>query len=275
MNLDQYGLPVQSNGDPLDQLHRCGMIVTLEEVVRAPDQQPTNLSLNCATAIVRQLQPKLGVFVRHTGGNPRNVSADQLISVLCAFVVDRYVFGSLAMLCRMILRLGFAQNVVDGLNGDNKTLKVPDFMLLRAAPLFARMHEAAFAVRAVFFLVNSYLVATHSLWWLLGFFLTTDIYLIALAIGAVMNKDPDHADDNNTMLTLVVCNARIPSVSAKIAKEIYVTHRPWNLGCQEHGVKNWFHPVIGAMRWYHRAENGGNPEIVDMASPAIKRYLFE
>jgi hypothetical protein len=141
MNLDKDGLPVQLDGDANDQLNRLGMIIVASYVER--DFSQNHYLLNCFHAITTFLQPSPGIYLRHRYGNQRNVSADQLLPILCVWTMGCHKIQKKRMLVSMLKRFGFAQNIVDGLNGDNEKRKIPDFMLFRAMPLFARSFRSA------------------------------------------------------------------------------------------------------------------------------------
>jgi hypothetical protein len=200
------------------------------------------------------LQPKRGVYVRFPGANTNNVSADQLISALSCWVIMRRPWHILAMLWRMMMRLGFAQNIRDGLGGSERK-KLPDFMLIRALPLFCRTH-----------------------WLLYPIAILSDFLLVLAAFAAVgpvwrddkgfTRRGPDDVDDNVTILTLAACRKTMPTPLSKLACFIYAKLRPWNYGTKAPGGE-----VVGALSWYHRAESGGNPEIALMWQPVISKLF--
>jgi len=92
---------------------------------------------------------------------------------------------------------GFAQNIVDGLDGEPGHIKIPDFMLLRALPLFVRISKLLYPV-AVFvdlYLVVAALSACGPVW----------------ADGSLLphKRTPDDVDHNCTIVTLAVAAATI------------------------------------------------------------------
>ena len=264
MNLDKYGLPVQQDGDANDQLQRCGMIAVASDICK----QESELAVNCLNAIRGPLQQANGVYMRYIGGNPNNVSADQLISALATHVVKKDGKRAFAMFTAMCKRFGFAQNYKDGLNDDAKT-KLPDLMAIRALPLFARMHKALYPIALIadITLVLSALAAVGPVW---------------RDGGGFKRRDAGDVDDNNTVLTLAVCRVRLPTPLSILACLVFAKLRPWNLGCQEYRrseqgveyvVNNARHPVFGALYWYHRAESGGNPEVAEMWRTICERWF--
>lgn len=295
MHVDNNGLPIQADGCDLDQLQRCSMIVAAYALGSGFGSfKEIALEDRCRLALSSSLQPRKGVYTRNVGGDPRNVSADQLLSALAAWVAigtPEARKQASKLVWRMLLRGGFAQNVVDGLDGGKNTRrKIPDFMLLRALPLVWRTNFFFMMVSVILLGTNLWLLA-NSWWWALGLLFTTDLYLILLALGSAMpvwkdgggfkKRSPNDVDDNVTVMTLAVCHDRLPSVMSRFASYLYGKLRPWNFGCfgtarhsEEYGeLKNadMYHPVYGALRWYHREESGGNPEIAEFWEPICKR----
>lgn len=254
MNIDANGLPVQADGDAMDQLQRCGMIAVGQTISHRLGVYPADLlPRDPMVAIVTDLQPRPGVFVRHPGADPCNCSADQIIAALGGYIINgistKHIFRE------MITRGGFAQNTRDGLNGDNTKWKLPDFMFLRAAPLFSRSSR-----------------------WLYPIAMIADLYLLIMAASAVLDRDPDHVDHNNTILTLAVCSMVMPTPVSWIARKLFTRFLPYNYGCMWSvaidgapldpiNKMNAFYPVYGSLRWYHRASSGGNPEIARLWAP--------
>jgi hypothetical protein len=187
MNLDKYGLPIQSDGDGNDQLNRVGMIICANLMKGV---YPGTWFHKLWTF----LHVGNGIFKRHTEGDPRNVSADQLIPIACASLLGD-VRSNLELMERaMFKRWGFAQNVVDGLNGDNTKKKIPDLMILRAMPIFSRHRKSRY------------------LW---------DLYLIVMLISdwIYMKTNKDPADVNCTLATFATCSKINPTpISAFVWK---------------------------------------------------------
>lgn len=268
MHLDQYGLPQQNDGDVEDQLQRIGMIIVAETLTL---KNLSKLGRTCAFAIMKsgRLTAGRGIYKRHSSGDPRNVSADQLISALGALVVLRWREEILDLFVATYRRLGFAQNF-RRIHDNSEHWKIPDFLLIRALPLFARAHWALYPLAVV-----------------------VDVLLLPLAIGVILpvwrddklipvKRTPDEVDDNNTILTLAVCRARMPTPLSYFAAKLFARIRPWNYGCASETAArgpvetaNQFawDPVNGALRWYHRKENGGNPQIAILWHPVVARYL--
>lgn len=274
MHLDKYKLPVQVDGDANDQLQRVGMIQTAF-VYNSEIKTDTDLggitvhNLDIATkhALLNQLQPRPGIYTRFVGSNTNNVSADQLISALTYWIASGNVKQAAWMFYRMVCRLGFAQNYKDGLN-DSSSTKLPDFMLLRSLSLFSRIHWSLWPIAVV---------------------IDLSLMLAALAsVGPVWRDEkgfskrtPDDVDDNLLILILTVCRAKMPTPLSWLAAKLYTKCRPWNYGCIHSETINgimtqdldYFSPVFGALRRYHRSGSGGNPEIAELWKPIVEKYL--
>jgi hypothetical protein len=190
MNLDFNGLPVQSNGDALDQLNRCGLIVCASLINNKGD----DLALDCSKAIRHLLQISPGVYVRCIGSNANNVSADQLIPLYCYKALGGPI---------KIKHLFFAQNTHD-FDPNKPGWKFPDFMLFRALPLWCR---------------------SNSFSWLRYL---ADVYLYVLVLGdyVYLKTDKEPYYINCTMLTLLTCNDVKPTLLSLSAWKLWRYLRP-------------------------------------------------
>ena len=250
MKLDKYGLPVNidPNGqeDANDQLQRVGMIDTAVRINEGVlTGMPSDVVLHCAAAISTVLEPLPGLYTRSVGSPTWDVSADQLISVLCSHIAGGFDGSALMMFLQMTFRLGFAQNIHD-INGSTK-LQMPDLMAPRALPLFARMNVILYPLTML-----------------------ADLYLIVMAISAVIyaRGSTDNVYQNDTIMTLAVCAYRMPTPISWLARKIFVKLLPANLG-SGNGVT----PVYGSLLWYHRPQAGGNIEIAQMYKPICDKYF--
>jgi hypothetical protein len=241
VNLDEHGLPIQSDGDKRDQLQRCGMIATAQ-VLTGGAADPL-----LTTAVFEKLQVSPGVYTRFIGGSTDNVSADQLIPIIAFCIAAGFTHEVKSLFKAMMKRGGFAQNYRDGLS-DRQGIKVPDLMLFRAAPLFARAKKPFYPLAML-----------------------ADIYLMLMALTACLDRHPDHVDDNNLVMTLIVCNERMPTPISRKALQLYKKFRAWNYGCTDERACDNGSFVYGALRHYHRAEAGGNPEVADLWRPLIQK----
>jgi len=257
MHTDKYGLPTQANGDANDQLARVAMLAIQNTDIK--------VALTAIHALHVQLRSSPGVYIRYVGADPRSTSADQLISVMAAFTIDRFSPPLVDMFIRCIGRFGFAQNTRNTLDGSNSK-QIPDFMLLRALPLLTRVSKGLypFAILTDFLLVLAAIAAVGPVW----------------KDGSGFSKrTPDDVDDNVLILTLIACRTRMVTPLSWLACKIYAKFRPWNYGCalgDPNGQdSHHYHPVVGALRWYHRADSGGNPEVAEAVIPFVKEFILK
>lgn len=247
MNLDNFNLPVQLDRDAADQLQRVGMIAVAEALgAKHPDNMEDPM-----IALLNNLQPSPGVYTRYTNATIKDVTGDQLIPVIATWVMT----GCSNELALMWRRLFIAQNVRK--QGEPNVCTIPDFMFFRALPLFVR----------------SATNACPYTWMLHPLVVMADILLIIAAIvNNISHTAIGNVDDNNLIITLTVCKAKLPTLLSKLACLVYTKTRARNLGSVLYNV----HPVIGALRWYHRAEwpSYGNPEIAQMWELIVKKYLI-
>ncbi len=115
-------------------------------------------------------------------------------------------------------------------------------------------------------------------------------------------SDPDDVgDDLNMIINLLMAEVRFPSLYTKMAIELYRKNRPVCYGCflgsyrnaypndftaapstmknrMRDGIHNrgWSPDcprVLGALRWYFRAETNANPALAELYAPIIDRVL--
>jgi hypothetical protein len=119
-------------------------------------------------------------------------------------------------------------------------------------------------------------------------------------IGQSLNNRDDVGDDLNLVIILVMSKLRSSNSTTDSAVAAYAKNRPISYGCylqsyrQKNGVdlkasagevrrrmeesidKPWKPDcprVLGALRWYFRAETGGNPELAELYAPIVKQWL--
>jgi hypothetical protein len=243
MNLDIHGLPCQSDGNCADQLNRIGLIAIVQKIT---DQKLIGQQFlkNC---LATDLQDQPGVYRRFTFATTKDVTCDQLVPIIAFWLLDQQSAQVNAMGLRMLKAFGFAQNV--SRQGEPTTKTLPDFMLFRTAPLFLRGSPAFYPL-----------------------LLVLDFYLLIMVLSCLFfaYKDPNESDDNNLIVTLLVCRLKLVSPFSLLALFLYKKFRPRNLGNAILGETNH---VQGAMSWYHQKANGGNPEIADLWRPIISKYF--
>jgi len=235
MKVDHHGLPVQTDGDAGDQLNRVGLLALLH------DRWYIQLA---------KLRVSPGVYRRGTNLPTNTVSGDQLVPVFGATLRrDSKEFNTMVM--KTILRLGFAPNTHDT-DGTRKFL--PDFLLPRILPFMARAY-----LPSVLVCLTDLLLMVQVGFALLPFKTMDDRF-------TPVRKTPDDVDqDVNLVATLYTCNMKCPTFFSKLAVLLYENKRPVSLG----GSPN----VEGALRWYHRADSGGNPEVGEVQVTMWRRAL--
>src|SRR3712207_6194234 len=123
MNLDPItNLPVTiSDGKPdaNDTLQRCAWVIPCSKFASGIPDSMMGLPERCLEAMKTTLQPEPGIYVRYPGGNPNDVSGDQLIAALAAWVTLKDWRQALRITREILLRAGFAQNTSD-MNGKPK-----------------------------------------------------------------------------------------------------------------------------------------------------------
>lgn len=248
MHLDRYGLPCQADGNCADQLNRVGLILVAEHEKRWHKGADLNvLYMYCLVRATDCAALGQGTYTRFIGSTPDDVTCDQLVPTICAWVMRGNDIALGLMFMAMVRRFGFAQNVHK--QGEPNTKTIPDFMVARTMPIFIRYSK-----------------------WLYPLALVFDLYLIVMALSLIIqaSRDPDAVDDNNTLVTLYTCKVRHPTFVSRLAAYLYKRFRPTNLGVTKLDEKNH---IQGAMAWYHRADNGGNPEIAEMFRPIIEEHF--
>lgn len=250
MHVDQYGLPVQADGDKQDQLNRVGLVLLAHHLLKKPilGTEFEGCWLN-----EHRLEPARGIYTRYVGSPDWNVSCDQLIPILCYRLASRDRVGLIDAFMAMLGRLGFSQNyrTLDG------KLKIPDLMAFRTLPIFCRIH-----------------------WCLYPLICLVDVLLLVFALGSNLpvwpddsfrprSRSQDDVDDNNLIATLWTAREILPTPLSIGAIWIYTRIRPLNYGVT---LLKKTGNVNGAMHWYHRSESGGNPEIATLWEPLILKY---
>ncbi len=117
-----------------------------------------------------------------------------------------------------------------------------------------------------------------------------------LRVGAAQDKN-DVGDDLNLIVKLLMANLRYPSPMSLEASRVYATQRPHSYGSylrayynskygsdmtdvqnrMNGGIASGWAPDVsapyGAVRWYHRPDIGANPQLADLYSVIIERFI--
>ncbi|MGZ3798249.1 MAG: hypothetical protein ACXVB1_17895 [Pseudobdellovibrionaceae bacterium] len=274
MYLDAYAVIVQKDLDGGDSLHREGMYAfgkklrydNFKNEIYIQDSPP--LRRPASENIMDLFEVSPGIYIRHPDpqkwySNPDTTSRDQILPVIayCAAYED---YPRLWRLFKAVAQRGFfAQNTIRIGEGETDK-KIPDPMHLNLAQF----------IRA-------------GGWWTAPFypllFAFDSIELIGTVLSALpLHFQDDHlwprwrnendVDDNNVIIQHLLAAHYKPTPISALNRYLYSVTRSQNLGNTLLGEKN---AVMGALRWYHRNELGGegNPEIAEIYRPLIEKYF--
>jgi hypothetical protein len=224
MHLSPFGFPAQADGITDDSLNRTATLALTSEYW---------------TKQMLRLEVEPGVFVRHIGDNPDNVSGDQLLGVYGVAAL-RLPDLQKRLMVQLRKSWGFAPNKVQMHSGRKKT---PDFLLFRVLPIIARFEGS----------------------WIPRLF--ADVFTV-LNIGSALF--PYKAADNTWKLKpkgntetdsaihavnlLYIAMKKKPTILAKLAVWMYAKGRVRAPAEGEDGVET-------ALTYYHSAQFLGNPEV--------------
>ncbi len=124
---------------------------------------------------------------------------------------------------------------------------------------------------------------------------------VDIRIRAGSDKD-NTGDDLNMIVMLILAALRHPSDRTRSATTRYARNRPLSYGSflgayreqygyaagvstdemrirMDRGIAGGWQPdraspALGAVRWYHRQESGGNPLLAELYAPLIQRYII-
>lgn len=279
MHLDENRLPVTINedgtADKNDQLQRVAMCY-----LACGTKMPWGDNL-FPGEISRGFEREPGIYTRYPFGPTNDVSGDQLISILAAYVGQKDWPLASRLAWAIVRRGGFAQNTHDMYSRTG--VKRPDFILFRALPLIARCNPKIHALWIVACFASAYMALfEHSWLWAALALVFSDIWLILMALATLLPvwhddkgfkmRSQDDVDDNVPVMTLFACAKSGTSLLSYLAPRLFAKLRTENKG-QWLAFPN-YGPVYGALRWYHRAP-AGNPEIADAYIHVLKDYFGE
>lgn len=273
MIIDAYAVIVQTDLDGGDTLQREGMYafgkkLRYDATKNAVFIEEIDTKRPSAPEIIQKFEVSPGIYIRHPDpkkwySNPDATSRDQVFPVIayCAVYED---YPRLWRLFRETAKRGmFAQNFLR--IGDGETdRKIPDPMHLNVAQF----------IRA-------------GGWWTAPLYPLLFVYDTIELFGTIITalplhlkddhliprwRQPDDVDDNNVVIQHLLAAKYKPTPISWLNRYIYSVTRSENLGNTVYGEKN---PVMGALRWYHRNEHGGqgNPEMAELYRPLIEEYF--
>lgn len=273
MYIDAYSVIVQKDFDGGDSLQREGMYAFGKKLRYNSTDNKIYLSPPASRRIASadvmdnfEVQP--GVYVRHPDhmkwySNPDTTSRDQLLPVIayCAAYED---YPRLWRLFKATAQRGFfAQNTIRIGEGETD-VKLPDPMHINIAQFIRAGGWWTAPLYPLLFVFDSYeLVGTVLAALPLHF---KDDHWIP------RKKNKNDVDDNNTIIQHLMAAFYKPTPISELNRYLYSVLRPVNYGNTLLGEKNH---VMGALRWYHRSEYGGegNPEIAELYRPLVEKYF--
>jgi hypothetical protein len=267
---DQRGLIVQRDCDGGDTAQREGFswfaLQLYQSELRLPPPFVRNLSFSSVVDLLEIHHS--GLLRRHPDqwNDPKDFSRDQLTPLVAAMGLWKEQGRLLRVWQATVLR-GFRAQNGDVIGPDHQNL------FLRALG------------RTPSKLGDQHLVAGVA---------------VRLALAA-KNRD-DVGDDLNLVVLLVQSAVCSPSSHAASARRSYARHRPHSYGSylgsyraahgtdltvsgeemrrrMDDGIERGWRPdasaVQGALRWYFRAETGGNPCLADLYEPIVQKWLSQ
>lgn len=273
MYIDAYAVIVQKDLDGGDTLHREGMYAFAKKLRYDAGENKVYVEASlprrpASSDIMDRFEVAPGLYVRHPDptkwySNPATTSRDQLLPVIayCAAYEDH---PRLWRLFKAVAQRGlFAQNYIR-IGPGQSGKKLPDPMHLNIAQF----------IRA-------------GGWWTAPFYPLLFIFDSIELAGTLLSLLPLHfkddhwiprqrngndVDDNNLVVQHLLAAVYKPTPISELNRYLYSVTRPLNHGNTKLGEKN---TVMGALRWYHRSEYGGeaNPEMAEMYRPLIEKYF--
>lgn len=248
MKIDSYGLPVQRDDDGGDSLQR----VAFYDV-------GTGAAL-LTPAAVRHCQPKKGLWVRHPKpgvfwSDPRTTTGDQLVLLPYALKQAGEWKALFWTLVRIVLRLGFSQNT----RSSDGSLRVPDCLWFRFSPIIRAIPYCPAPLIwmcDILFMIGTLLEGAMPRWKHEDF--------------KFVPKTQDDVDVNNLVASLKIMVEHRPN--SIVFATIWIARRFMhdNYGNTRLGEDNRFY---GALRWYHREEAKGNPEMASLYARFCRVWL--
>ncbi len=253
-----------------DSLHREGMYAFGKWMRYDAESNTVEISEPAgrenAKQIIDKFEIKPGIFVRHPdptrwSSNPDTTSRDQLVPVVayCAAYED---YDRLWRLFKATAKRGFfAQNFVENGHGKYKR-KLPDTMLTHMGHFIRAGGKWTAPLYPLLFVTD-----TIRLYGTLLSLLPVHFVDGGKAVRFTEMRD---VDDNNRIIGHLLAARFKPTPISWLDRQIYSLFRPLNYGNTQMGEAN---PVMGALVWYHRAEDRGNPEIAELYRPLVREYF--
>lgn len=189
-----------------------------------------------------------GIYVRHPMpcspswvGNPHTFSRDQQRSLVFAMGALKQKKSLWQIFCQHVKRLGWYQNDQDSY-GNSLT---PDFIAPNVLGEYVRAG----------FMAGSWFLSI--LWPLL---LASDLFMfIGVLISLYQQRDPNEADDDNLILSLLQAKVSLPTPLSWLSRKIFKLFRP---NGYDYGMKT-----------KHRQETGSPPFYLELFKEILDREL--
>jgi hypothetical protein len=239
MNLDKYGLIIQSDGDGGDTAQREGFYYFTQKKnwLFCDFVNYDHGTVFDYTLAIAQLEIKPGLWCRHPNyPDTKDFSRDQTDpNIICMGSMDRTPQLN-RLLKNQVKRFFFYQN------GDLPML-----------------------------LTFSLMIRAKKLTWLYPLLYIFDLGFMWCFIDALLKLNKaDDVDDNNCVMRFAQAIETMPTLWSFLGRKLYAAFRPENNGTYHLNESN---SVMAALAWYHRAESGGNPELAEAYRPLIMNYF--
>lgn len=202
--------------------------------------------------------------------DPGLTTRDQLLS---AFVLSRLSNNWRVLLhttFALMMRVGFAQNT----RSTDGKIRIPDFM----HPFLGLVIRSWFPLSLPLYP----LLIIFDLCLLVGILLDCFGPTWVHEKKKFAKRNPNDTDDDNAVLQLAVAVKWMPTPISFLARKTHARFRPWSYGCTDaetldiakkrpHG-SGTHSPVFGALRWKHRSESTGDPEVAALWKDSIERF---
>jgi len=238
MRLDSYGMIVQLDGDPEDQMNREGFFgfysALRVKLGMAPMDVPGKIPYSQAVSLLCNN----GIWKRHMGAQKWEVSRDQLLSNIAAMGAHRLYTPLRKTLWQQIKNFGRCQN--------------GDWM----APNHFGMYIRAFG--------------KPGLWPMLLF---SDVFMVISAlINIYKSTDPGYSDDSvNFTVELEQAKHFLPTPISYLARKLYYRYRRRpNIVYEDWmDIPTIRNPAVQALFYYFSPIFGGNIELAWLAESVI------
>lgn len=264
MHRDEYGLIVQADGDGGDTCQRTGMYWFGRFLNDGKWLESTAWAF-MAEAVKLEVEP--GILVRHPHqqnfrppetfrSDPRTTSRDQQDPLVVALgALEPTNFGGKKSLLTRIFKKHMSRWYM-AFKYQNADIANPSTW-----SVYIRAFNAKWAYPFLFLADLGFLFGSLIVW---------------------TQRNPDDTDDLNNIVRLTQAAIVMPTPVSWLARRLYARWRPKTYGSyvgeyqfngQIYKYPGESNHVMGALVWYFRPQNFGNPEIAETYRPIIARYF--